>query len=77
MVKLAINSCYSNFQLGIIDCDIEYPRECIMSIIAMIGDDGNLEYNTKTKRVTLTTVDLMNEVHFNEAKITRVYTAEL
>jgi hypothetical protein len=79
MVKTAINSCGINFPLGIIDCDIEYPSQttCILPIIGIVVDSGNLEYNTKSKRVTRTTVDLMDEVHFSKAKITRVYTAEL
>ena len=77
MVRTAINSCDPNFPLGIIDCDIEYPNQRILPTVAIIGDDGNLEYNTKSKRITRPTIDLMDEVHFNGAKITHVYTAEL
>ena len=75
----ALNSCDTSLRLGIIDCDIEYPDQerVILPIIGVIGDDGNLEYNSKPKRVTRPTIDLMDEVHFNVAKITHVYTAEL
>ena len=52
MVKTAINSCDTKFPLGIIDCDIEYTKNCILPIIGIVADSGNLEYNTKSKRVT-------------------------
>jgi valyl-tRNA synthetase len=52
MVKTAINSCDTNVPLGIIDCDIQYTKYCIIPIIGIISDSGNLEYNTKSKRVT-------------------------
>ena len=51
MVKTAINYCDPNFPLGIIDCDIAIQTQNrILPNIAIVSDNGNLEYNTKNEK---------------------------
>ena len=70
----SLNNCDVNLPFGIVECEIIIPPN-ICLILSYKHPDGRLQYLTGTQRLRKTTVDIMQAVKYNGARVTKIFTA--
>ena len=80
-VKTALNNCDESFPLGIVECKIIFQdgdNSTICPLLSHKLPDGRLRYTFETyQRLIKTTIDIMEAVKHNHAKVVEVYNALL
>ena len=76
MVVNALNNRDPNLKLGIVECEITINPNQVCPLLSHKSPDGRLRYSTEpNQRVIKTTIDIMEAVRYNGARVTRVFNA--
>ena len=80
-VKNALNSLYTSFPVGCVECEISFPYTGgICTLLSYKVPDSRLLYTFQTKpykRITKTTTYIMEAVKYNKAVVVKVFNAML
>jgi KaiC/GvpD/RAD55 family RecA-like ATPase len=78
-VKEALNTCDTTFPLGIVECVVEFdnPDDIICPLLSHHTNEGHLVYTVNSERVIKTTIDIMEAVKYNKARVVEVSKALL
>ena len=77
-VVTALNYCDATFPLGIVECEITPDQNQICPLLSHRTKYGRLRYTLDpNQRLTKTTIDIMEAVKYNKARVTKVFNALL
>jgi hypothetical protein len=70
-----LNNQDSNLPLAIVECEIFVPEGQICPLLSYKLPDGRLRYYTGTLKITKNSVDIMEAVRYNQARVLRIFNA--